>query len=131
MARSALDAVFATDNQIDTAPNWIEVCQDPDQPGSLPDRLRAVDGSDRLTVQLALSVHPQAVLIEGKQLIEKVKLSFIPALSVVSLLIQAFRTDCIRAVRPLIRSLEKKGFELPPPDQMQAIHQALEHLGDG
>lgn len=130
VARSAADAAFTEGSSGGSCPAWIDVRTDPDPDEELPERLGQIHGSNRATIRVALKVQAMAVLLEGKRLIELTKLSFIPALSIVSVLIQAFRMDCIRSVKPLLRSLERKGFELPPPEQMQAIYKALEQLGD-
>ncbi len=95
----------------------------------LPARLAQVQGSDRASIQLAIHLRSRLLIIEGKALLEKVKLSFIKSMGVIPLLVQAYQEERIKSVKPLLIALERKGHEMPPANQMTALLAALEDMG--
>lgn len=110
-------------------PDWVAVGEEADEIFvELPERLRAVGGTDRRTLQLALARNASLVLIEGKALIERVKLSYIRSMGVIPLLVQAYQENRIRRVGPLLTALERKGHEMPPPEQLAALRLALAEM---
>lgn len=123
MAQAAARAVQADGLAL---PEWLEVREPPEI--ELPPRLARVEGSDRDTILLALHLHAPMTLLEGKALLEKAKLSFIKSMSTVALIVQAYQTGQIRAAKPLLVALERKGHEMPPPEQMAALLAALDRL---
>jgi len=127
LSRSAADAL---DGEIAAFPEWVRVHDDP-PPNvvTLPERLISVGGTDRETIRLALALNARLVILEGKGLLEKVKLSFLKAQGVVPLLVQAYQNGRIRRIKPLLTALERKGHEMPPPEQMEALLRALDELG--
>ncbi len=108
-------------------PEWLDILEPPDEI-EMPPRLVHLAGPDRDTVALAIALRSPMTLLEGKALLEKVKLSFIKAMSTVALIVQAYQTGRIRAARPLLVALERKGHEMPPPEQMAALLRALDDL---
>ncbi|MCC6909624.1 MAG: hypothetical protein IT430_16920 [Phycisphaerales bacterium] len=123
MAQAAARAVQADGLAL---PEWLEVREAPEI--ELPPRLARVEGSDRHTLLLALHLKAAMTLLEGKGLLEKAKLSFIKSMSTVALIVQAYQTGQIRAAKPLLVALERKGHEMPPPEQMAALLAALDGL---
>ena len=110
-------------------PDWMAVAEEADDTFvELPERLRAVGGTDRRTLQLAIARNASLVLIEGKALIEKVKLSYIRSMGAIPLLVQAYQENRIRRVGPLLTALERKGHEMPPPEQLAALRRALAEM---
>lgn len=108
-------------------PAWVEALEPP--PGvEMPARLVHVSGTDRDTIALAIALGAPMTLLEGKAILEKVKLSFIKAMSTVALIVQAYQTGRVRAARPLLTALERKGHEMPPPEQLAALLKALDDL---
>lgn len=124
MAQAAADAVRA-DGMI--LPGWLDIHGDVPEI-DLPPRLVRVEGSDRATIMLAIHLNAPMTLLEGKAILEKVKLSFIKAMSTVGLIVQAYQTGRVKAARPLLVALERKGHEMPPPEQMAALLSALDGL---
>ncbi len=124
MARSAAQAL--RDDALEL-PDWLAI-HDPPAGVEMPRRLIHLEGADRDTIALALSLGAPMTLLEGKALLEKVKLSFIKAMSAVALIVQAYQTGHVRAARPLLTALERKGHEMPPPEQMAALLRALDGL---
>lgn len=108
-------------------PEWVETLDPPEQV-EMPSRLAHLCGTDRDTVALALGLSAPMTLLEGKAILEKVKLSFIKAMSAVALIVQAYQAGRVRAARPLLTALERKGHEMPPPEQMAALLKALDSL---
>ncbi len=108
-------------------PDWLEVHGDVPEM-ELPARLVHVQGTDRATIMLAIHLKAAMTLVEGKPILEKVKLSFIKAMSTVGLIVQAYQTGHVKAVRPLLVALERQGHEMPPPEQMAALLTALDAL---
>lgn len=123
MADSAAGAVR---DEFETWPDYVRIV--PDVQADLPPRLAHIEGTDRASVQLAIAWEASLLLIDGKALLEKVKLSFIKSMGTIPLLIQAYQEGRIRAVKPLLVALEKKGHTMPPPEQMEAIRRALDLL---
>ena len=108
-------------------PDWIAV-EDDRAAVELPPRMAHVQGEDRATLQLAIALGASLTIIEGKPLLEKVKLSFLKAMGTIPLLVQAYQEGRVRAVKPLLTALERKGHEMPPPAQMTALLQAIDTL---
>lgn len=100
----------------------------PDQTTPLPPRLVSVQGSDRVSIELAIATDSRLLLIEGKALLERVKLSFIKSMGTIPLLVQAYQEGRIKSVKPLLVALERKGHEMPPAEQMRALTNALNEL---
>jgi predicted nucleic acid-binding protein len=109
-----------------TRPPWLDVHDDVEV--DLPPRLVHVEGDDRATLQLSVHLNASLTIIDGKPLLEKVKLSFLKAMGTVPLLVQAYQEGRIRAVKPLLVALERKGHDMPPPEQMAALLRALDSL---
>lgn len=107
-------------------PEWVDV--HPDRSVELPPRLTHVEGTDRMTLMLSVSLNARLTLIEGKPLLEKVKLSFIKSMGVIPLLVQAYQEGRIKRVKPLLIALERSGHEMPPPEQMRALLAALDAM---
>jgi len=124
MARQAAEALRG-DGLI--LPGWLEVHGDVPEIG-LPSRLVHMQGTDRGTIMLAIHLNAAMTLVEGKPILEKVKLSFIKAMSTVALLVHAYQTGHVKAARPLLVALEHQGHEMPPPEQMVALLAALDTL---
>lgn len=124
MARQAAEALQADGLAV---PEWLEIHGDVPEM-DLPSRLVHVRGSDRATIMLAIHLDAGVTLLEGKPILEKVKLSFIKAMSTVALIVQAYQTGHVKAARPLLVALERKGHEMPPPEQMAALLAALDGL---
>ena len=61
---------------------------------------------------------------------ERAKLSFFKCEGTVSILVHAHRMGHLSAVRPMVKALEKlgHGHVLPPPDQLDALWQALDAM---
>jgi len=108
-------------------PDWVDTLATP-RDIEMPGRLVHLTGTDRDTIALAIHIHAPMTLLEGKAILEKVKLSFIKAMSTVALIVQAYQTGRIRAAKPLLIALERKGHEMPPPEQMTALLKALDAL---
>lgn len=98
-------------------------------PVEMPPRLVHLRGPEREAVALAIESGAALLILDGKAVLEKVKLSFIKAMGTIPLLVQAYQEGRIRAVKPLLVALERKGHEMPPPEQMQALLSALDSLG--
>lgn len=124
MAQPAAEPLRAEGIEV---PDWVDVCAVGTEV-ELPPRLVHVQGSDRATITLAIRLNASMTLLEGKPILEKVKLSYIKAMSTVALIVQAYQTGHIRAAKPLLVALERKGHEMPPPEQMAALLAALESL---
>jgi len=126
ICRTVADALSEIIGEV---PDWLQVCEDlPDGMVELPSRLESVRGSDRKTLEIAVHHRARLVLLEGKGLLEKVKLSFIKSMGVIPLLIQAYQEGRIQRVKPLLTALDRKGHEMPPPEQMEALLRALDEL---
>jgi predicted nucleic acid-binding protein len=125
MAEAAADALRADNLEL---PDWLEIEKTLNGSVDLPRRLVHVRGSDRHTIELAVAHDATMTFFEGKALLEKVKLSFIKSMSTVALIVQAYQTGCIKSAKPLLIALERKGHEMPPPEQMEALMQALGEL---
>lgn len=124
MATSAADSLRLEGAAL---PEWLSIL-DPPREIEMPSRLIHLAGPDRDTVALAIALRAPMTLLEGKALLEKVKLSFIKSMSTVALIVQAYQAGRIRAARPLLVALERKGHEMPPPEQMAALLRALDDL---
>ncbi|MFG0330569.1 MAG: hypothetical protein ACF8PN_11795 [Phycisphaerales bacterium] len=114
-------------DDIEEWPDWIERRT----PGAveLPPRLVRVEGSDRDTLMLAIEEEATLTLIEGKALLEKVKLSYIKSMGIIPLLVEAWRDGEVRSIKPLLVALERAGHDMPPPEQMDALRLAIDELG--
>lgn len=124
MARQAAEALWADGLAL---PEWLEIHGDVPEM-DLPSRVVHVQGTDRATIMLAIHLSAKMTLVEGKAILEKVKLSYIKAMSTVALIVQAYQTGHVKAARPLLVALERKGHEMPPPEQMTALLAALDTL---
>jgi len=109
-------------------PDVVEVRPDPTEV-EMPTRLVRLEGAERAVVALAITLDSDLLVVEGKPLLEKVKLSYIKAMGAIPLLVQAFQEERIRRVRPLLVALERQGHEMPPPEQHEALLRALEAMG--
>lgn len=124
MADAVADVFVGTG---DGLPDWVNV-KAPGNGIELPQRLVHLRGTDRATIELAIDTKASMTFVEGKALLEKVKLSFIKAMSTVALIVQAYQTGHVRSAKPLLIALERKGHEMPPPEQMSALLRALDEL---
>lgn len=112
----------------DTPRPWLRVEADrPEQ--ALPARVAGVGASDAAALRLALGIGASRVLIEEPAK-ERAKLSFFKCEGTVSILVHAHRMGHLSAVRPMVKALEKlgHGHVLPPPDQLDALWQALDAM---
>jgi predicted nucleic acid-binding protein len=129
MARSNWQAMADVLTEV---PSWMTIVDDaPDQ--SLPLRVSiGIKPTHAATIRAALANDASLILIEGP-IKEKVKLSYIKAEGVVSLLVAAYRQGLISAVRPMVKALVALGHEdvLPPPEALDALWVALDQLSDG
>lgn len=120
---AALSSVFSG-----AAPAWLDVLEDrSEQP--LPERVASAGESDRATLRLALALPASMVLLDGP-IKDRAKLSFIKAEGTLAILVEAFRAGHLTAVRPMVKALSALGHGdvLPPPEGLEALWKALEHL---
>lgn len=125
MARTAATAMGEL---LPTEASWLVVMDDrPEQ--ALPERVSSATASERATLQLSLALPASLVVIDGA-IKEKAKLSYIKCEGVVGLLVEAYRTGRLSAVRPMVTALEKLGHAdvLPPEHVREAMWKALAGL---
>jgi len=135
ISRSNFDAVRDTPSghsgpaAMPEPPDWLTVMDD--VPGqTVPDRVAHAEALELASIRLTLALPASLLVIDGP-IKESIKLSFIKAEGVVSLLVQAYRRDLLTAVKPMIKALEALGHGdiLPPAESLAAMYKALDAMG--
>lgn len=118
-------------NAATNPPPWITPVDDVDDYALSMRVASAASPSEAITLKTALANGASLILIDGP-VKEQVKLSFIKAEGVVPMLVTAYREGWLSAVRPMVKALIALGHEdvLPPPEALDALWTALDHLAD-
>jgi predicted nucleic acid-binding protein len=109
-------------------PAWLDVMEDrPEQ--VLPQRIAMASPSEAATLRLALATPASLVLIDGPMK-DRVKLTYIKAMSTVPILVMAYQHGKLSQVQPMVKALRSLGHAevLPPPEQLDALWKALEGM---
>lgn len=125
MAESNLKSVL---DVLPERPAWLTSLPDAPQQ-ALPERLAGASASEGATLRAALANGASLVLIDGP-IKEKVKLSFIKAEGVPSVLVQAYRAGLLSGVKPMVKALRSLGHGdvLPSDEMLEAMWAALDDL---
>ena len=111
---------------LEERPEWLEIMDDrPEQP--LPARVGSPSDSEAATLRLALAIESSMVLLDGS-IKQRAKLAFIRSEGTVSILVNAYRQGDLKAVRPMVKALQKLGHAdvLPDEEMLDALFEALD-----